>query len=135
MEYIFHVYGHPNIKATHVKTLEFTKDTDLTARGDCIIGIRADFDTEELKKFEKKVRVICEIDAEGEKLVSEFKCKVNPQFDDVHEVVLRKSGFLSDRTYGLGLNRGANHLDRRMVELLHDPKQVMTVTIKSGWGE
>jgi len=136
MEYIFHVFGHPNIKATHVKTLEFSKDQDLTERGDCIIGIRADFDIEKLKQFEKKVRVICEVtDEKGEVIRSEFKCKVNPQFADAHELVLRKSGFLSDRTFGLGLNRGANHLDRRIVELLKDPNQVMVVTIKSGWAD
>ncbi len=41
--YKFSCYGHPNIKATHVKTLEITKDDGLSERGDCIIGIKADW--------------------------------------------------------------------------------------------
>ncbi len=137
MEYSFKAYGHPNIRAEHVKTLEFTKDSELTERGDCIIGIRADFDASELKKFAKKVRFECSVvDPEtDEKIVSVFKCKVNPEFNSDHEVVLRKSGFQSERTYGLGLNRGANNLDRRMVEVLQSPEAVMLITVKSGWAD
>ncbi len=133
--YEFTVHGHPNIRATHVKTLEFTKDEHLTERGDCIIGIKADFDPAALKQFSKKISVICQLtDPEsGEQLQSIFKCKVNPDFNSDHEVVLRKSGFISDRTFGLGLKRGANHLDRRIVELLQDPNQKMLVKIVEGW--
>lgn len=134
-EYSFTVYGHPNIRATHVKTLEFTKDDFLTERGDCIIGIKADFDAASLKRFSKKISVICSLQdpQTGEDLISIFKCKVNPDFDSDHELVLRKSGFTSERTYGLGLKRGSNHLDRRIVELLQDPEQKMQVTILAGW--
>lgn len=135
MKYEFHCYGHPNIRAEHVKTLEFTKDTDLTERGDCIIGIRSDFELKELKQFTKKIKVNCSVSDSrtGEILSSEFKCKVNPEFNSDHELVLRKSGFQSDRTFGLGLNRGANRLDRRIVELMQNPETVMTVTVTSGW--
>jgi 16S rRNA (adenine(1408)-N(1))-methyltransferase len=129
--YSFFVYGHPNIRATHFKTLEFTKDTELTERGDCIIGIKADFDIARLKQFQKKIRIICEIEHEGRVLRSEFKSKVHPGFNDDHEMVLRKSGFPSERTFGIGLNLGANHLDREMVKLLQDPNTKMKVTIKS----
>ncbi|MEM3427878.1 MAG: DUF371 domain-containing protein, partial [Nitrososphaerales archaeon] len=34
--------GHRNICATHKTTLEITKSTHLTHRGDCIIGVGAD---------------------------------------------------------------------------------------------
>ncbi len=123
--YSFYVHGHPNILATHPKTLEFTKDSDLTERGDCIIGISAEFELEKLKSFSGKIRVVCEI---GD-LKSEFKCKVHPGFVSDHELVLRKSGFASERTFGIGLNKGANHLDREMVKLLQNPETKMKVTI------
>ncbi|MCA9380758.1 DUF371 domain-containing protein [Candidatus Dojkabacteria bacterium] len=134
-QYMFSCYGHPNILAKHVKTIEFTKDADLTERGDCIVGINSDFDINELKNFSKKVKFICSvIDPEtGEKLQSEFKCFVNPDFSSDHEIVLRKSHFDSGRTFGFNLNRGANNLDRRMVELLKNPNQKMEVTIVEGW--
>lgn len=133
--YTFQVYGHPNIRATHVKTLEFTKDSDLTERGDCIVGIKANFNKSKVKDFEKKVKIICTvIDPETKNTISsEFKCKVNQNFESDHELVLRKSGFDSERTFGFGLNRGANWLDRKIVEILQNPDAEMDVTIIEGW--
>ncbi len=135
LEYSFYCSGHPNIKATHFKTLEFTKDEDLTERGDCIIGIKADFDLEKLKLFNKKIKLICSITdpSTGEDISSEFKCFVNPNFNSEHEIVLRKSHFDSGRTFGFNLNRGANNLDRRIIELLSNPESKMKVTIIEGW--
>lgn len=127
--YDFVCFGHPNIKATHFKTLEFTKDIDLTERGDCIVGIKADFELEELKKFDRKVKFICTVD----NISSEFKCTVNPKFNSNHEIVLRKSSFESDRTFGFNLNRGANHLDRRILELMTNQSTKMSVKIVEGW--
>ena len=34
-------YGHQNIQSLHTKTLEITKERDLTLKGDCIIGVRS----------------------------------------------------------------------------------------------
>lgn len=137
MQYTFNCFGHPNIRAEHVKTLEFTKDTDLSLKGDCIVGINADFDLAKLKEFSKKVRVSCVVlDPEtGQKIVSVFKCKVNPAFNNNHELVLRKSGYGSDRTFGQGLNKGSNHLDRKMVRLMQNPVTKMQVTISQGWAD
>ncbi len=132
--YTFFAYGHPNIKATHFKTLEFTKGSDLTERGDCIVGIKSDFDLNQLKKFSKKARlIISAINADGIEIISEFKFTVNPNFNSENEFVLRKSLFNSERTYGFNLNRGANRLDRALVELLKNPNQKVKVTILSGW--
>lgn len=135
MQYTFHCFGHPAIRATHVKTLEFTKDAEITERADCIVGVRADFDLAALQKFSKKIKVTCCVfDPDSQQpLCSEFKCKVSPHFDSKQELVLRKSGFSSERTFGVGLNRGANWLDRRIVQLLQDPTTEMTVTISAGW--
>ena len=54
MIYKFHAYGHPNILGTHKTTLEFTKDEDLTSNGNCIIGVKADFELSRLKEFIEK---------------------------------------------------------------------------------
>ena len=34
-------YGHPNVLATHPRTIEITKDNYLTKEGNCIVGINA----------------------------------------------------------------------------------------------
>ena len=44
MIYKFNAYGHPNILGTHKTTFEFTKDNELTLNGDCIVGVKADFE-------------------------------------------------------------------------------------------
>lgn len=136
MEYSFKAYGHPAISCKHVKTIEFTKDTELTESGDCIAGIRATFDSNELQKFSKKVRMFMRVTTpEGEVLEDVVKFKVSPHFESSDELVVRKSGFSSERTFGLGLNRGSNRINREIVQLMQDPNTEMTVTIKSGWAD
>jgi len=55
MEYSFNCYGHENITSKHKTTLEFTKDAKMGLKGDCIVGVRADFSLKEIKKFIKKL--------------------------------------------------------------------------------
>jgi hypothetical protein len=133
MSYTFTITGHPNIRATHVKTLEFTKDYDLSERGDCIVGINANFVLQELKKFKKKARVTISVKLDsGEMISDEFKFSVNQNFNSNYELVLRKSIFNSNRTFGFFLNKGANRLDRRIVDQLKLSKNA-EVTIHQGW--
>ena len=40
----FSARGHENIRGVHKTTFEFTKEKELTLKGDCIIGVNADFD-------------------------------------------------------------------------------------------
>ena len=108
MKYIFHCFGHENIRARHVKTIEFTKDAQLTPKGDCIIGVGADFDVHAVKRLKGKIRVTVEVGG----IQDTFRAYVNERFDDDREMVLRKSGFRSKRTLGVNLNKGANRLDR-----------------------
>ena len=63
MDCKFKAYGHPNITAKHKTTLEFTKDENLSLRGDCIVGVKADFSLSEIKKFiksllSKKIKIV-----------------------------------------------------------------------------
>ena len=55
MRYSFTCYGHNNVISRHKTTLEFTKDEDLSLKGDCIVGVKADFSLQQLKKFIKKL--------------------------------------------------------------------------------
>jgi len=41
VEFEVHFTGHQNIRSLHQRTIEITKDSELTTRGDCIIGINA----------------------------------------------------------------------------------------------
>jgi hypothetical protein len=125
-EYTFRCYGHENIRAKHHKTIEFTKDMDLTRHGTCILGVSADFDVDRLKTLSGKIKITVEVEG----LTDKFYATINPDFDDEHEIVFRRSRYRSRRTLGVLLNKGANTLRRDIVQLMKDPKQVMEVTLQ-----
>ena len=126
MKYVFHCLGHPNIRAKHPKTIEFTKDVHLTPRGDCIIGIGADFDLASVKSLRGRLRITVKVEG----LQDTFWAFANPYFDDEHEIVFRKSGFRSRRTLGINLNKGAADLNRDIVRLMRNPEAKMEVVLE-----
>ena len=124
----FVICGHINMMATHHSTLEFTKDKNLTKRGDCIIGVNADFSYEDLVKLINKENITITISL-GE-LKETIKAKINKTFNHKHEIVIRKKDFLSDRTFGIYSDKAAIDLDRKLIEKLKNPKAKAIVEIK-----
>src|SRR3989338_1936795 len=55
MKYSFTCCGHENVTARHKTTLEFTKDNELSLKGDCIVGVKADFSLKGIKSFIKSL--------------------------------------------------------------------------------
>ena len=53
----FFIYGHENISAKHKTTIEFTKDKEVSRKGDCILGVNADFSFSEIKRLLKKKEI------------------------------------------------------------------------------
>jgi hypothetical protein len=123
----FKIYGHQNMLATHKNTLEFTKDKELTKRGDCIVGVNSDFNM--TKKFlnAKKIKITITSDGINEVIVAD----VNASFNDEHEIVIRKTGFLSKRTLGINADKAAVDIDRRIIKKLVNPEYSADVTIEA----
>ena len=124
----FTAYGHPNMRAAHKLTLEFTKDTELTPKGDCIIGVNADFRLEELKKLLRHPRLRMTIRMDNEEKTLSFK--PNPDFCSGHEIVIRLGAFLSDRTLGTDADLAAKHFHGWLPKL-KNPSQKLLVEIVS----
>lgn len=102
MKYSFFAYGHPNITAKHKTTFEFTKDSELTLAGDCIIGVKADFLLSDIKKFisklkSKKIRI--EISVEDDLSIKK---------DSVNNNSLKK--FLKNNNISINKNLKKNNL-------------------------
>lgn len=110
----FCAYGHPNISATHKTTIEFTRDKEVSKEGNCIVGVNSDFSLFSLKKFinkkislkDKKIKIIIKVDG----LEEEVNAELNPDFDDDREMVIRKSDFISKRTFAVKADKGASDL-------------------------
>jgi hypothetical protein len=119
--------GHPNISAKHNRTIELTKDTELTERGDCIIGVACDFDADEIRKLRGKLRVDLKVGDQAD----HFKAYANPEFDSDDELVFRKTQVRTDRTLGVHLSKSSAKLSRDLIEAMKDPNAVLHVTIES----
>ncbi|MBS3125187.1 DUF371 domain-containing protein [Candidatus Woesearchaeota archaeon] len=126
---IFHAYGHPNIRGTHKNTLEFTKDEHLSVEGDCIIGVRADFDTKKLAEFARKhPRAKFTLSADG--VVETFTVTMNPDFGDEHEAVVRIGEFVDGRTLAFRAEKSAKYLSRELMKKMKEGA-VMEVSLEA----
>ncbi|WP_456328375.1 DUF371 domain-containing protein [Archaeoglobus sp.] len=129
--------GHPNVRATHKTTLEVTKEKELTLRGDCIIGVKAD---KSLKDFNDEIKdwlrmgkpILVEIVLPDYGLKDYLKAFGSPKLTFRHEtdIVIRKSDFVCDRTLAIKSNKSAKDINREMIELLRDPKTELLLIVK-----
>ncbi|MBW3000125.1 DUF371 domain-containing protein [Candidatus Woesearchaeota archaeon] len=125
--YKFHAFGHKNILSTHPTTLEFTKDSEVTKKGNCIVGIKADFSVAELRKFKGKVKISIKV----ESIEDELTAEINPKFNDSHELVIRKSDFISGRTFAIKANKASSDLKKGLVEKFKIPGKKIEVTVST----
>ena len=117
----FKAQGHKNIQATHKTTLEFTKDTFVTKKGDCIIGIKANYKLEELKELKcKKIKMTIECNGKNDVVVGEL----NKEFDDDREMVIRMGTYKSPRTFLIRANKSAKYLNRELIEEIKKDKEI-----------
>ncbi len=123
----FTAHGHPNIRASHKTTFEFTKDRFVTKTGDCIVGVNADFSLSELKRLLKNKRI--KITIKVDKKIEEIIAQPNKGFDSEHEIVIRKTNFVSKRTLATNSDKAAIDFDS-IKEKLKNPKQKIIVEIK-----
>ncbi len=114
---MFRAWGHPNIKATHKNTIEFTKEDYVSPEGDCIVGISATFDTAELKRFVKKHKNV-KITIITGALKEVIMAKTNPEFSDEKELVIRLGEYASPRTFAVRADKAAKHLNRELIKAL-----------------
>jgi hypothetical protein len=129
------VRGHKNIKATHPTTFEFTKDSHLTLRGNCIIGVNATKTASQLssefKIAAKKIQTIIHVKMNVNGIIDEAVGKGHPSlsFMNSNSLVVRKSTYPCNRTLMILSNKGANNLSRHLVELMKNPQAKMEVTL------
>lgn len=127
----FKAFGHRNVLATHKSTYEFTKESELTKKGDCIVGVRSDFDTKALVKLARennsaRLRIFFR---DEEVFWDEFI--LNQNFKSEGEVVIRMSNFLSERTLGIKCMKSAKQIPRGIVKRLQNPCSTIRVVIDS----
>lgn len=119
--------GHANIGASHHKTLEITRDVDLTERGTCIVGVAATWDDAALLRLRGRVEVALRSGGAEARLTA----TVSPSFVGGTSLVLRRGEDLADRTFAHHASLSAADLDRDLVGALRGPGAELEVEITS----
>ncbi|GKS67522.1 hypothetical protein YTPLAS73_10690 [Nitrosarchaeum sp.] len=127
--------GHENIRSNHQKTIEITKESHLTPRGDCIIGVNASASCADLPDSIKKKlqnptsKVNFSIKVGSHEFIVEGRGHENLILTHVEDIVIRKSNFVCPRTLAVKCDKASDLIPREMISLLQDPDTRGTFTI------
>ena len=130
--------GHENIRSSHQKTIEITKETHLTPQGDCIVGVNATSSCSDLplemknKLKDSNAKVIFSIQVGEHEFVVEGRGHPELTLTHSEDIVIRKSNFVCPRTLAVKCDKASDLLPREMVSLLKDPKTkgIFAITVE-----
>jgi len=128
-------YGHENVLSTNKTTLEITKETHLTKKGNCILAVSADKAlaelTSEFKEGLRKDGGRLTVTIETGNIIEIVKASGNPRLILIHptDVVIRKSSFICDRTLAIRADKAAADLSKKLVEKMKNPEQEAKITL------
>lgn len=120
-----------NILSTHKKTIEFTKDSNLSLQGNCIIGLDADFELGKLLNFvkeNKKKKITAIISAGG--INDKFTFYLNESFTSENEIVIRRGDYLSERTLGNRCDKSSMDINRNLIEQMQNNSSILKVEFR-----
>jgi len=137
MKFEIQFSGHENIRSNHQKTIEITKESHLTPRGDCIVGVNATSSCadlplelkEKLKNPDSKIHFSIRV---GDyEFLLEGQGHPELILSHAEDIVIRKSDFICPRTLAIKCDKASDLLPRDMVELLQDPniKGILSISI------
>ncbi len=125
--------GHPNVRALHRTTFEVTRDSHLTPRGDCIIGVSADKAPTDFSAEFRRIAssddsyIIVLLHANGVSDVAVGRGSSRLELSDSRRMVFRRSSYVEPGTVAVGMDKAAKDLDRRLVRKLKNPETTLIV--------
>ena len=130
--------GHKNIVSLHARTIEITKDSNLTKNGDCIVGVSANKACNDLNNALKdKLRTkgtIVKITIVVEPYEFQLSGYGSNGLDITHEhdIVLRKSNYVDSRTLVVSCDKSALDIPRNIVSSLTNTqvKGIMRIAVE-----
>jgi len=131
-------HGHPMVRSLHPTTIEITTDEHLTEKGDCIVGVGAAKGCGQLGETLKtalrsdRAKVTLRVLVAGEAFVFTAEGDSMLELSHPHDIVIRKSRFLSNRTLAVGASAAAKDIPRSIVSKLRNPKTPGALEIEVG---
>jgi uncharacterized protein len=135
LDFRFEARGHAAVLSTHATTLEITREKDLTLRGNCVVAVGSSVGLKDLPVTMKKALANDKCKARLTFEIGDQSFSVEGQgdpgltFSHPTDFVIRKSGYVSDRTLMVHANRSASDVPRSFVRLLQDPAQKVLVRL------
>ncbi len=118
--------GHPNVKASHPKTLEWVPEPELGPRGTCILGVGLAGDLDALARLRGPVEIELRCGGRQERL----RACLSPGWLPGEALILRKRPEpLARRTLAVAADKGAADLDRALVAALADPTARLEIAV------
>ena len=130
--------GHKNVLSLHSRTIEITKDANLTRKGDCILGVSANKACNDLnssiKNRLKTTGTVVKISI----VVEPFEFQLSGYGSNIleishgHDIVLRKSKYVDSRTLAVSCDKSAFDIPRNLVTLLTnaETKGMMKISVE-----
>jgi hypothetical protein len=128
-------HGHANVLASHPTTLQFTKDSYLSRKGNCIIAISADKTMSDLDPILKESlrqedsRISIRIEAGGTTETVHARGSSRLILSHPTDFVIRKGNYVCNRTLAIHADKAAADLSRTLVKKLKDPQQRVRFTL------
>ncbi len=124
-------YGHPMIRATHRTTFEITKDTYLTPKGDCIIGVNADKSADDLdprvkdviKRDDVIIIIVLRVGQAQDIVLAQGSAKL--RLSDRRRIIVRKSTYVEPATLAIRANKAARDINRVLIDMLREGAELI----------
>jgi uncharacterized protein len=131
-------HGHPNVLSSHKKSVEITRDHDLSRRGDCIIGVRSDKGCSHLNEQLRHAIMRDDTKISIEIIVGDLSLKIKGQGSrnlsvrDSRDIVIRKSSFYSPRTIAILCDKAASDIPSSIIKELHhdETRGLLRITVE-----
>lgn len=131
-------HGHPNILSFHKKSVEITRDGDVSHRGDCIIGVGSNKGCGLLDQRLRhaigtdsaQIRMEIIVDELSFIILGRGNCDLLAL--DKRDIVIRKSSFCCPRTLSVSCDKAASDIPSDMVERLKnsDTNGMLRITVE-----
>ncbi len=128
-------FGHKNIRSTHKTTFEFTKDTKLTPRGNCIIGVASNKGSADLSaRFKKEAQMPgaeIKVTITADEITEIIKGRGHPELTFAHptDIVARTSDYICSRTLMIKADKSSKQLNKDLIEKVKNPNQKIEIQI------
>lgn len=131
-------HGHPNILSFHKRSVEITRDGDLSRRGDCIIGVGSNKGCGLLDQPLRHAIGTDSAQIRMEIIVDELSFIILGRGNggllalDKRDIVIRKSSFCCPRTLSVSCDKAASDIPSDMVERLKnsDTNGMLRITVE-----